>query len=174
MGRRPGYGSHHRGPNIPSSLEDLAVDLDRTLARTVPANRFVTLLLMELDPQTHRLRVINAGHAPALRIVRKTGDIEELASEGPALCIQPGFQHLAREVRLEPGDFLFAASDGVTELDDAEHRMFGEERLSDTLRDCAGRSPEQVRQELERRIAAHAGDRARQDDLTVAILRRTS
>ena len=146
--------------------------LNDSLVASSPTNRFSTFVFMELDTATHRLRCVNAGHAPAPRIVRLSGEVEEIGSGGPPLGIIPGVEYKVTESSLGAGDVVFLCSDGVTDVADAELRRFGEKRLTETLRSLAGRSPEQVWGELDDLLSAHAAGEPAPDDRTVVAIRR--
>ncbi|NJN64940.1 MAG: SpoIIE family protein phosphatase, partial [Acidobacteria bacterium] len=49
---------------------ELARRLNGTVLRHAPSNRFVTLVLAELDATAHRVTVVNCGHAPAPLVAR--------------------------------------------------------------------------------------------------------
>lgn len=154
------------------ALESLMAHLGRAMARDAPSNRFVTLFVASLDPGEGLAKCINAGHAPAPAIVRRSGRLERIASCGPPLGILPDFQYPVIEVRLEPGDLLAACTDGITELESPEGEMFGDERLEAFLREVSGGEPEAVRRGLLTRLEEFAAGADRPDDLTLMVLRR--
>jgi serine phosphatase RsbU (regulator of sigma subunit) len=93
--------------------------LNRRLCDTRLAERHVTLLLLLLDSQRHRLTVLNAGHNyPILR--RASGQIEQLGkgSQGTMLGVLADATYEAVEVALEPGDVVLLFTDGVDEAMD--------------------------------------------------------
>ena len=77
-------------------------------------NMFATLFFGALDPSTGLLMYVNGGHNPPY-IVGPDGIRAQLEPTGPALGIVPGAEYKIRQVRLEPGDTLFAYTDGVTD-----------------------------------------------------------
>jgi phosphoserine phosphatase RsbU/P len=110
----------------------------RHLSAANDACMFATVLCGLLDTATGELAIASAGHdAPLLR--RADGRIEIIPLEsGPAL----GFDAVdAFEVwrgRLQPGELLFAWTDGVTEAFDGDDIAFGEERMHEALRAANG------------------------------------
>jgi len=146
--------------------------LNDSLVASSPTNRFSTFFYMELDTTAHRVRCVNAGHAPAPSVVRRSGEVEELGSGGPPLGIIPGIEYSVAEFSLEPGDLIFVCSDGVTDVVDTALRPFGEERLTETLRSFAGSSPEEVWHALDDRLSAHAAGQPAPDDRTVVAVQR--
>ncbi len=146
--------------------------LNRAIARSAPSNRFVTLFYADLDPASNRLLCVNAGHAPLPVVVRASGQIDEIAPGGLPLGVFETLEHGVAEVDLGRGDFLFACSDGVTDVTDPGGEMFGDDRLRDLLASCAGRPIAEVREALDVGLKAHAHGTAPPDDLTIVILQR--
>lgn len=150
----------------------LTEQLNRTVCRSAPTNRFVTLFYMELDTANHRVSCINAGHAPPPLLVRASGEMRELITGGLPLGVLESFESSLLEVELGPRDFIFACSDGVTDALDREGRMFGDDRLRSLLVSLAGAPAGEVRAGLERALAGHSDGTPAADDLTVVILQR--
>ncbi|MFQ5669457.1 MAG: SpoIIE family protein phosphatase [Acidobacteriota bacterium] len=153
----------------PSQVLD---NLNGDVARTAPANRYATLVFLQLDPSQHIVRFINAGHAPAPLLVRRSGETEELKASGLPLGILPRTHYPVGQVQIEPGDFLLTCSDGVTETVDSEGNEFGEERLRRLVASLAGQSPGNVKQAVEEALEEYAGGTDQPDDLTLVILQR--
>jgi sigma-B regulation protein RsbU (phosphoserine phosphatase) len=78
-------------------------------------NMFATLFFGMFDPRNGDLAYINAGHNPPF-IVGQDGEIKaKLDSTGPAVGMFPGVDFIIEYSKIEPGDTLFAYTDGVTE-----------------------------------------------------------
>lgn len=153
---------------------DLVRQLNAGVARSAPLDRFVTLFLIDLDRAGHRLTYVNAGHAPSPILVRASGEMTDLVAGGPPLGIVPGFEYPAVELELQPGDFVFVCSDGLTDTENPEGEMFGDERLRDLLAGLAGRSVAEVRRAVDEQLQAFSRGAAQSDDLTLLAVRRKS
>ena len=82
------------------------------------AGRFVTLVAAILDPESHTVTLVNAGHPPPLIYHRTTRTVGEAISSkvaGLPLGVCDGFKYPSCQVHLEPGDSILAFTDGVTE-----------------------------------------------------------
>jgi sigma-B regulation protein RsbU (phosphoserine phosphatase) len=75
-------------------------------------------------------------------------------------------------LKLGPGDFVFACTDGVTDLENPEGEMYGEERLKELLRSVARRTPAEIRRVLDASLEEFAGGSRRPDDLSYILVRR--
>jgi sigma-B regulation protein RsbU (phosphoserine phosphatase) len=146
--------------------------LGRAISRSAPSNRYATLLFLDLDYATHRLRYINAGHAPLPLHVQPSGTVHELPAGGTPLGLFPEFEYADDELQLGPGDLVFACTDGVTDLENPEGEMYGEERLRELLRSVARRTPAEIRRVLDASLEEFAGGNRRPDDLSYILVRR--
>src|SRR5713226_2189139 len=93
-------------------------------------NRYVTLLLADIDARSHSLRYVNCGHNPALLFQAKTHDVVPMNSS----CFPVGmFDSVGCEINradLAAGDVLVLYTDGITEAENPQGEEFGMERLS--------------------------------------------
>ena len=93
-------------------------------------NRYVTLLLANIDARSRSLRYVNCGHNPALLFQAKTHDVVPMNSS----CFPVGmFDSAGCEIKkadLAAGDILVLYTDGITEAENPQGEEFGMERLS--------------------------------------------
>ena len=71
------------------------------------------------------------------------------------------------ELRLQPGDKLFVYTDGVPEASDADHRLFGTERMISALNTDPAASPEQILGSVRAAVDHFVKDAEQFDDLTM-------
>ncbi len=135
------------------------------------ANKFITLLLAELNPATAALHYLNAGHNPGL-LLRRSGEIEELGSGGLPIGILPGSRYLLKSVALGPGDLVCIYSDGITECASPADEEFGTERLLALLAENRDRSLQEVVDAIDQATVDFAAGQPQLDDQTVVLLRR--
>lgn len=152
---------------------DLLERLNRHILESSMPNRFITMLLAELDPRTGLLRYGNAGHNSGL-LLRRGDGLEELPSGGVPLGLLPNSRFESRELTLEPGDLLCLFSDGITEAVDALDLEFGEERLVEVLRKQRNEPLQAVLEAIQRAVAEHSGGLPQGDDQTLVLVRRDS
>jgi serine phosphatase RsbU (regulator of sigma subunit) len=155
-----------------NAIDRLVAGLNRAMNEQAPSDRFVTLFACDLDPSKHRLRWINAGHAPPPLCVRANGETEPLVTRNVPLGIVPDFEYEVRELQLEPGDAVFACSDGVTDATDGDGSMFGDERLAEVLRAHAGSDALRLLTEVHTGVQEFAGGVEPPDDVTILAIAR--
>lgn len=144
--------------------------LNRFLFESTQANKFVTLVYAEFDPATRRLRYVNAGHIPPYHLARE-GRLSRLELGGPVLGLLPDAAYEAGETRLEAGDVVAVVTDGATEALSPDDEEFGDERLVEVLRRCAGDEAEEVLASLFDSVLAWTGDAGCSDDLTALVVK---
>jgi serine phosphatase RsbU (regulator of sigma subunit) len=84
----------------------------------------VTLVAAILDPASHTVTLVNAGHPPPLIYCHATRSVGEATSSemaGLPLGVLDGFEYASCQVCLEPGDSILAFTDGVTEAMDVNN-----------------------------------------------------
>jgi len=164
----------HARTDMGPSPEDFVAQLNQAIARCAPSNRYVTMFFADLDYKNHRMRYVNAGHAPSPILVRPNGEMHPIESVGPPLGLFSDYDYRVQEMELSPGDFVFACSDGVTDVSNPAGDMFEEDRLNTLLIGLAGQPPETIRQKLDEQLHEFAAGSPRPDDLTVLVFQRDS
>jgi serine phosphatase RsbU (regulator of sigma subunit) len=144
-----------------------------TMSRRTPANRFATMLLVELTPLSGRIRYANAGHVPAC-LVRASGEVEWLGATGTPLGLLEECSYATVQTHLDPGDTLVMYSDGITEAESSDEDQFGPERLSELCVAHRTRPVGDLAEVIDCAVEEHSVDAAAIDDRTLVIVRRRS
>ena len=165
------HAAMHAQTSTNQSIVETITAVNKYLAETIPANRFVTLFCAELDPVTGNLVFINAGHNPPL-IAHSTGTMEQLAAGGVPLGIMADFAFREGRTQLHPGDVLVIYSDGVTETQNAAGEEFGPMRLYDVLSRNLDASAAGIRDRIESALTKFAQGTDAGDDITLVIVKR--
>lgn len=150
---------------------ELLERLNRHILDLSLPNKFITLLLVEIEPATGKLRYLNAGHNPGL-LVGIDGGIERLKAGGLPLGLMPSSQYQLSELELGEGAVLCLYSDGITECASPDGDEFGEQRLSDFLLQNRDLALERLEREMVEACVLFARGEAQGDDQTVVLLRR--
>jgi sigma-B regulation protein RsbU (phosphoserine phosphatase) len=135
--------------------------------------RFVTLAMTEIDPRSHQMMVVNAGHMDPL-VRRASGEVESVgrAGAGPPLGVIASAVYRPVAVALEPGDLVLLYTDGVTESLDRERQMFGVDRLKEVLA-AAPRGPAAAGEAILAAVREHSVHRSQSDDITIVCFERS-
>lgn len=116
----------------PGGLADAAAQLNEELMRDSGDALGLTMLLGIIDLATGRAEFVNAGHDNPLRITREGEVIEEAMEGGPPFCIMD-YPWPAEEIVLQPGEALVLITDGVTEAQNRQEQLFGNDRTRAAL-----------------------------------------
>ncbi|MCI0660226.1 MAG: SpoIIE family protein phosphatase [Acidobacteria bacterium] len=155
------------------SASEVVSEINQYIYDTTASNRYVTLFYSELDPRSHQLTYINAGHNPPL-LVRAAGDVTRLDIGGFPLGITPFGDYREGWVELEPGDVLVIYSDGATESLNEKGEEFGEASLLELAQKYRGRTAAGIRDRVDEALTKFVGNAETVDDLTLVILKRKS
>lgn len=146
-------------------------------------NMFVTLFLGVMDITTGQLSYCNAGHnAPVLieRHSSETPAVEQLPTiPNLPLGILSGYSYIPQTTTLHRGDVLFLYTDGLTEAENSNHELFGENRMIATLRQFeenlndpkAQNIAQQQIETMLNAVNAFVGEAEQSDDLTMLSIR---
>jgi sigma-B regulation protein RsbU (phosphoserine phosphatase) len=130
-----------------------------------------TMFIAVLDPALHRVTYCNAGH-PAPLLVR-SDDVARLEVGGPVLGAVSTANYESSAIGLAPRDMIVCYSDGLSEARGSNGEEFGMERLISEAQ-CATRQPlSSSLFSIFGAVQDFAGATRRDDDMSLAILRRT-
>ncbi len=137
-----------------------------------PTSMFVTLFYGVLNLATSELTYCSGGHNPPM-LVSPGGQAQELRSVGgPLLGGFDGVTYREGTRMMQPGEYLFLYTDGVTEAENRMQAMLGTERLAATLERHAGLDAEALVQAVFDDVHAFADGAMQSDDITAMAVRR--
>ena len=145
--------------------------VNRLLCEKSLPYQFVTLFLFVLNPQGMG-QFISAGHTPAYLFHSATGKIEELGSNANVLGLFDDASYESSVFRLDKGDILVVYSDGLTDAENPQGEMFGEERLLKLIRQEAPSGSQAIEQRLLKAIEAFTQGLPQTDDITFVVVEK--
>jgi sigma-B regulation protein RsbU (phosphoserine phosphatase) len=134
---------------------------------------FITLLIGSLDPDSGRLRVVNAGHEPVMIMRKGSSDVEVLTRHGIVLGIDADSRYAIEATTLGVGDKAVFYTDGLTEASNQRGELFTAERLRKHIAANRNLSAQQLADELFETVKAYGNGQLR-DDATLLVVHRTS
>jgi anti-sigma regulatory factor (Ser/Thr protein kinase) len=154
-------------------LETAFLQLNNLLSETQAEDRFITAFIGLLDPQTHRLRFVNAGQGPVFQFHATDGRWTEHRPTSfplgalPLVAARPG-----GALQMEPGDMLVLLSDGIYEYANAQDEQFGARRVQALLAARRGDSTASLAAALLDAVNGFAAGAPQEDDITVVLVKR--
>jgi len=113
---------------VVAAPSEVAARLNQHFRSSRSARQYFTMVYGVLDAQTRELRYVTAGHRGPVLVRRGAAPIE-LAAGGLPIGLLPAESYEERAVRLEPGDRLYLATDGLTEAENTAGQEFGVAKL---------------------------------------------
>jgi serine phosphatase RsbU (regulator of sigma subunit) len=134
--------------------------------------RFVTMIMLVLDPKHHRGTIVNAGHMAPLHH-RAAGKIEEPGEKdaGLPLGVTDALGYEQCEIEIGPGDSLTLFTDGINESIDAEGGFYTIDRLRDLVKKIRG-GPVQLGTALVEDVRRFLGKAPQNDDMCLVCFGR--
>jgi sigma-B regulation protein RsbU (phosphoserine phosphatase) len=131
---------------------------------------FATLFFGVLDPENGKLIYVNGGHEPVF-VIDQDGVKERLVPTGPAVGLIPHATFEYQEIQLQPGEILFAFTDGVIDARSPSEERFTKRRLFSLLSQPVD-SALGLTQKIATHLFAHIGKAPQEDDITMLTLQR--
>ena len=133
--------------------------------------RYVTLLVAELDAQERKLHYVNCGHNPALLFRAQTGAVSRLNSSCAPVGIFPENICQLASADLTVGDVLVFYTDGVTEAENQFGEELGTERLSAVVQRGSSLSAEALMNNIFDTVTNFCSCVGFNDDVTVLVVK---
>jgi len=145
--------------------------LNRFVCEKSSASRFVTMFLFTLNSDGSG-KYLSAGHNPTYLFRAATGQVEELASNNMIVGAFQIATYEAATLRLDPGDILLAYSDGLTEAENPQGEMLGEEGVKQVIMAEASSGCRHLEAKLLETIHNFTAGRTLSDDITLILVER--
>lgn len=137
--------------------------------------RQLTLLLLLLDVESHRVQLINAGHLPTY-LRNAAGQVTRPGYEqrGMMLGVMEDYPYEVFEWTLEPGDALVLFTDGLTDAENKDNVQYGFRRIEDQVRMLTrdAYSMRGMAEALWEDIELFTGDEPQADDMCLVCIER--
>lgn len=152
-----------------STAAEIVSSMNDTLTIGNDASMFCTMFVGILDLISGKLDWCSAGHnAPVVG-----GSFLKSDPQLP-LAAFSGIKYCGNETVLKPGEFIFLYTDGISESEDADKNLFGDERLL-----ASAARAESVKDQTSsgyvdavlNDVKAHAGAAEQNDDITMFVIR---
>ncbi|MCA8999211.1 MAG: SpoIIE family protein phosphatase [Planctomycetaceae bacterium] len=155
------------------TIEEAVSGLNQEISGSGLGHRFITFVVMVIDPDQHEITIVNAGHlCPLLR--RANGTVELIGKENSSLPlgIVPDLAYESSKVTIENNDTIIAFTDGVTEAMNNERKIYGNERLAKLFSEAAG-DIQDVIETIVEDVENFTGDVVSRDDTCLIGVRRS-
>lgn len=140
----------------------------------MPAGKFVTFGLIDLDTGKHELSFLSAGHAPHLLIRNRSSEVEHIPAQGAPLGISAHLELEPSVTRfLEKNDMVVMLSDGVYDIENRSGRKLGLEQLISYITENRHLSAADLVDAISGYLENYLQGQMPGDDMTLVVLKRT-
>lgn len=157
---------------------EMASKLNSFLYRNTGSSTYATFFYGNIRGK--QLRYVNAGHNPPWLLRPSNSDghaaqsyvcAEQLKAGGTVIGMFPETEYEEGIVLLEPGDLVFAFTDGVTEALNTDEQEFGEERLHELACRLGNLPVEEIVARVTEEVRQWIGNAPQHDDLTLVVVK---
>ncbi len=143
------------------------------LCDDLQSKRFVTFVVALLDPATHTLRLLSAGHGPLFYYHATEDRVESFNAHDIPFGLSTEIGYGPPSVLdMAPGDALILITDGFFEWSNAAGEQFGIARTEAAIRAAVGRPASELIAHLHHAVTDFVAGAAQPDDLTAVVLKR--
>jgi phosphoserine phosphatase RsbU/P len=140
--------------------------INERMTTVCQTENLATMFVGRYDQSTMVFDFASAGHDPGL-LLRVGGALEELRSTGILLGAMEDATWDSAQIRMESGDRLFLATDGVPEAFSPDGEMFGRQRLIDLLTQTRDVCLSKTVRVIGEAVSLHQAGQPPTDDVTV-------
>ncbi|HEY1208810.1 MAG TPA: SpoIIE family protein phosphatase [Terracidiphilus sp.] len=155
-----------------TQLQEVLNRVNLLLCEKSLSSQFVTLFLFLLSPSGAG-QFISAGHNPAYLFRSATGNIEALVPDAYPLGMFDFASYQSRAFHLDKGDILVVYSDGLTDAENPQEEMFGNERLLEIIQREAPSGSRAVEQGFLKAIEDFTQGMLQTDDITFVVVEKS-
>lgn len=163
-------------PNLARAIERLNDSMSK-----LGVERFVTFLLVVIDPNSNQISIVNAGHMPPIIRRAVDGSIVEPGEEdsGLPIAIDEGMEYSVTTCSFHEGDLAVLYTDGVNEAMDADDEEWGIEPLRAIIRNTIVMpgvddiAASVVKKRIIDDVYKHIGEADQFDDMCMVVIERT-
>ena len=159
-----------------SPAKMLAALNDQLQERKLDA-QYVTMLMAVWDDENQTLQIANAGSVQPVFVSNTMCNdeaqrvVKTIQAEGFPLGMFPGAEYEEFTFSTQPGDMVILFSDGIVDAENADHEMFGTDRLDQVLQSEPCPTAESTVEAILNAVTEFQAGTEHFDDETVVVLR---
>ena len=153
--------------------KEILIEINKSLYESIERNWFITLTLALFDTEKKTVKFCRAGHMPML--AAKNGTVNSYKTQGLGLGLEYGliFERtlIEEELPLSEGEVYAFFSDGITEAMNEKNEMFGEDKLTELLRNRNDKYSSEIMGDIWKSVDTFRGKAAPSDDMTMVLVK---
>jgi len=153
--------------------KEILIDINKKFYDVIERNWFVTMTAALFDTEKGKVTFCRAGQMPIL--TSQNGSVHSYRTKGIGIGLERGLIFnstlVEEEVSLEPGKIFAFFSDGITETMNNNLDLFGEEKLSELLKNRADKKSGEIMNEIWDSLNQFKGSAEQYDDMTMVLVK---
>ncbi|MBN2089530.1 SpoIIE family protein phosphatase [candidate division KSB1 bacterium] len=150
-------------------------NLNERLYFDTPRNTFFTAIGSVFDLDKKEVQLVRAGHTPFIYYNAHTSKAQQMVGKG----IGMGLVHnglFAKKLEIQvipylPGDIFIFYTDGLEEMMDAGHNLYGEDRVLQLIEETHLNSAGEIRETIIKNLWQFKGTHQQHDDITLIVVK---
>jgi sigma-B regulation protein RsbU (phosphoserine phosphatase) len=142
-------------------------NLNQSLVTMLPAGHFATMFYGVFTEKNNTLEYATAACPTAMHIQEE--GVQCLDGQGFPLGVTAEATYTNKHITMQKKDKLLLYSDALTEVENTQGIMFGEDKLTETIKKIKKQSGKAMLQTLVSTYHDHLGPNTAQDDLTITL-----
>ena len=152
-------------------LKSIITNLNDRIIKNTTEDRFITFFFGLYNAEETTLTYINAGHNPPILILDEN-EQKRLDKGGIFIGCLP-WDYEMESIELPKNSILALYTDGIIEAMNNQQEEFGENRLNNVLTEGRSLKMDVLKERIIQRVKEHLGGNILDDDLTLALFKRT-
>ncbi len=148
----------------------IITNLNNALCEDNDANMFVTMFVGIINLDDYSFNFCNAGHNPAVLTDTSQCRFMEVTPNLP-LGVINDFNYKGQTTRITPDSTMLFYTDGLTEAENTDHQLFGDEALLNAITNANARSTNELITTLTHDVEIFANGALQSDDLTLLAIK---
>jgi phosphoserine phosphatase RsbU/P len=154
-----------------ADAQEIVTAVNEFIYKFSTQERFISMFVMMLTPETGKMTYCNAGHNPPF-LLKRESDYDLLEKGGMLMGVFSTQHYNQGEAILEPADMLVMYTDGLIEARNSTDEEFGIENLVQTVRSSETFSVELLNAEIIQKIREEWLATDQEDDWTILTVKR--
>jgi len=151
-------------------ISTMLKNINQQIATSTSPEKYVTLFYGELNPATGEFIYSNAGHNYPV-LVHAGHRIELLQIGGTVIGALPMLEYSSTVIKMEPEDFLFLFTDGLSEAMNNAEQEYGEERIKKKICEHFDSDADTLVREIVKDVKAFDPTDPPRDDTTIIAIK---
>jgi sigma-B regulation protein RsbU (phosphoserine phosphatase) len=166
-------GALRMGISFHTKISSLMSRINTLLHSTFAEDQFVSMFYAEFaDDQKGLVLYSNAGHNNPILFHARERRSEMLGATGQILGPFPDERFRVENTHMALGDVLVMYSDGISEAENTEQTLFGEQRIVENIEEHADESPEIICKAILDDADSFSQGTGNSDDKTIVVVKR--